>query len=96
MQSFFEFSRKFFVKEVRYVRNPYPEPDELSERFCSSSAAKPRKPLAAVADAGYHSGRSGGSMKLPFLVVALFVAALAIFAAQPSLAQTAFTPDQVK
>jgi hypothetical protein len=35
-------------------------------------------------------------MKLPFLAVALYVAALATFAAQPSLAQNAFTPDQVK
>jgi hypothetical protein len=33
-------------------------------------------------------------MKLPFLAVALFLAAL--FAAQPSHAQNAFTPDQVK
>ena len=33
-------------------------------------------------------------MKLPFLAVALSVAAL--FAAQPSQAQNAFTPDQVK
>jgi mannose-6-phosphate isomerase-like protein (cupin superfamily) len=96
MQSFFEFSRKFFVKEVRYVRNPHPEPAEPHLPFGISSVAKPRKPLAAVADAGYHSGRSGGSMKLPFFVVALFVAAIAMFAAQPSLAQTAFTPDQVK
>lgn len=35
-------------------------------------------------------------MKLPFLVVALSVVAIAIFAAQPSLAQNAFTPDQIK
>jgi mannose-6-phosphate isomerase-like protein (cupin superfamily) len=35
-------------------------------------------------------------MKLSFLVVALSAVALATFAAQPSLAQTAFTPDQVK
>jgi mannose-6-phosphate isomerase-like protein (cupin superfamily) len=33
-------------------------------------------------------------MKLPFLVLALFV--VAMFAAQPSLSQNAFTPDQVK
>jgi mannose-6-phosphate isomerase-like protein (cupin superfamily) len=33
-------------------------------------------------------------MKLPFLVVAL--SAVALFTAQPSLAQNAFTPDQVK
>ena len=33
-------------------------------------------------------------MKLPFLVVALSVAAL--FAVQPLQAQNAFTPDQVK
>jgi len=36
------------------------------------------------------------SMKLPFLAVALFVVALAMLAGQPSLAQNAFTPDQVK
>ncbi len=35
-------------------------------------------------------------MKLPFLVVALLVVAAAIFGAQPSPAQNAFTPDQVK
>jgi quercetin dioxygenase-like cupin family protein len=35
-------------------------------------------------------------MRLPFLVVALSVAALVLFAAQPSQAQNAFTPDQVK
>jgi mannose-6-phosphate isomerase-like protein (cupin superfamily) len=35
-------------------------------------------------------------MKLPFLVSALFVTALAMFAALPSPAQNAFTPDQVK
>src|ERR1700732_4041688 len=35
-------------------------------------------------------------MKLPFLPVVLFVAALAMFTAQPSQAQNAFTPDQVK
>jgi len=35
-------------------------------------------------------------MKLPFLVLALFAVAAALFAAQPSLAQNAFTPDQVK
>jgi mannose-6-phosphate isomerase-like protein (cupin superfamily) len=35
-------------------------------------------------------------MKLSFLVVALSAVALATFAAQPSLAQTALTPDQVK
>jgi mannose-6-phosphate isomerase-like protein (cupin superfamily) len=35
-------------------------------------------------------------MKLPFLVLALFAVAAATFAAQPSLAQNAFTPDQVK
>jgi mannose-6-phosphate isomerase-like protein (cupin superfamily) len=35
-------------------------------------------------------------MKLPFIVVALFVVAAAMFAAQPSPAQNAFTPDQVK
>jgi mannose-6-phosphate isomerase-like protein (cupin superfamily) len=35
-------------------------------------------------------------MKLPFLAVTLFVAAIAVFAAQPSLGQSAFTPDQVK
>jgi hypothetical protein len=35
-------------------------------------------------------------MKLPFFPVALFVAAIAMFAVQPSLAQNAFTPDQVK
>jgi mannose-6-phosphate isomerase-like protein (cupin superfamily) len=35
-------------------------------------------------------------MKLPFLVVALFVVALAMLAAQPALSQNAFTPDQVK
>src|SRR5271156_4194693 len=34
------------------------------------------------------------SMKLPFLVVALF--AVAVLAAQPSQTQNAFTPDQVK
>jgi mannose-6-phosphate isomerase-like protein (cupin superfamily) len=35
-------------------------------------------------------------MKLPFLVVALFAVAVAVLAAQPSQAQNAFTPDQVK
>jgi uncharacterized RmlC-like cupin family protein len=35
-------------------------------------------------------------MKLPFLAVTLFAAAVAVFAAQPSQAQNAFTPDQVK
>jgi hypothetical protein len=35
-------------------------------------------------------------MKIPVLVVALFAVALAMFATQPSLAQNAFTPDQVK
>jgi len=35
-------------------------------------------------------------MKLPFLVVALSAVAIALFAAQPSQAQNAFTPDQVK
>jgi mannose-6-phosphate isomerase-like protein (cupin superfamily) len=35
-------------------------------------------------------------MKLPFLVVALFAVAIAMFAGQPSQAQNAFTPDQVK
>ncbi len=35
-------------------------------------------------------------MKLPFLVLALSAVAAAMFAAQPSLAQNAFTPDQVK
>jgi mannose-6-phosphate isomerase-like protein (cupin superfamily) len=35
-------------------------------------------------------------MKLPFLAVALFAVAIATFATQPSLAQNAFTPDQVK
>jgi mannose-6-phosphate isomerase-like protein (cupin superfamily) len=35
-------------------------------------------------------------MKLPFLLVTLFAVACAMFAAQPSLAQNAFTPDQVK
>ncbi len=35
-------------------------------------------------------------MTLPFLGVALFVVAVATFVAQPSLAQNAFTPDQVK
>jgi mannose-6-phosphate isomerase-like protein (cupin superfamily) len=35
-------------------------------------------------------------MKIPFLVVALFVVAVAVFAAQPPQAQNAFTPDQVK
>src|SRR5271168_876939 len=35
-------------------------------------------------------------MKVPFLMVALSVAALVLFAAQPSQAQNAFTPDQVK
>jgi mannose-6-phosphate isomerase-like protein (cupin superfamily) len=36
------------------------------------------------------------SMKLPFLAVVLSSVALATFAVQPSLAQNAFTPDQVK
>src|SRR5580693_2296663 len=36
------------------------------------------------------------SMKLPFLAVVLSSVALATFAMQPSLAQNAFTPDQVK
>ena len=35
-------------------------------------------------------------MKLPSLVVALLVVAAAMFGAQPSPAQNAFTPDQVK
>ena len=35
-------------------------------------------------------------MKLPFLVVVLSAVAIAMFAAQPSQAQNAFTPDQVK
>ncbi len=35
-------------------------------------------------------------MKLRFLVVALSVVAIAMFAVQPSEAQNAFTPDQVK
>ena len=35
-------------------------------------------------------------MKIPFLALAFFVAAIAVFAAQPSLAQNAFTPDQIK
>jgi len=35
-------------------------------------------------------------MKLPLLFLALFVAAVAMFVAQPSQAQNAFTPDQVK
>ena len=35
-------------------------------------------------------------MKIPFLVVALFVVAVAVFAAQPPQVQNAFTPDQVK
>jgi len=35
-------------------------------------------------------------MKLPFLAVVLSSVALATFAMQPSLAQNAFTPDQVK
>jgi mannose-6-phosphate isomerase-like protein (cupin superfamily) len=35
-------------------------------------------------------------MKLPFLFVVVALFAVALFAAQPSLAQNAFTPDQVK
>ncbi len=35
-------------------------------------------------------------MKLPFLFVAIFAVAIAMFAAQPAQAQNAFTPDQVK
>ncbi len=35
-------------------------------------------------------------MKIPFLVVALSAVAIGMFAAQPSQAQNAFTPDQVK
>ena len=35
-------------------------------------------------------------MKLPFFLLVLFVVAIATFAVQPSLAQNAFTPDQVK
>jgi len=35
-------------------------------------------------------------MKLPFLVVTLFAVAVAVLATQPSQAQNAFTPDQVK
>jgi mannose-6-phosphate isomerase-like protein (cupin superfamily) len=35
-------------------------------------------------------------MKLPSLVAALFAVAIAMFATQPSHAQNAFTPDQVK
>jgi mannose-6-phosphate isomerase-like protein (cupin superfamily) len=40
--------------------------------------------------------RQEARMKVPFLAVALSVVALAMFAAQPSLAQNAFTPDQIK
>jgi quercetin dioxygenase-like cupin family protein len=35
-------------------------------------------------------------MKLRFLILAFFAVAIATFAAQPSQAQNAFTPDQVK
>jgi quercetin dioxygenase-like cupin family protein len=52
--------------------------------------------LATLAADNYHAAMfsTGGSMRLPFLVVALSVAACVV--AQPLRAQNAFTPDQVK
>jgi mannose-6-phosphate isomerase-like protein (cupin superfamily) len=48
-----------------------------------------------AAQTGYHAQQFGGvPLRLPFLAVALALAALC--AAQPSQAQNAFTPDQVK
>jgi mannose-6-phosphate isomerase-like protein (cupin superfamily) len=55
-----------------------------------------RVPLAQATGTGYHFGDlfRRVPMRLPFLVVALV--SVALFTAQPSQAQNAFTPDQVK
>jgi mannose-6-phosphate isomerase-like protein (cupin superfamily) len=62
-------------------------------------ATSPKNPLRLLRDDSALAiirFRQEISMKLPFFLLVLFVVAIATFAVQPSLAQNAFTPDQVK
>jgi len=87
---------KIFVRDSGYGGNGHPTLPAVTGDLPTDLASE-RKVVADASGTGYHSAIClEVSMKLPFLVVALFAVAVALFAAPPSQAQNAFTPDQVK
>jgi mannose-6-phosphate isomerase-like protein (cupin superfamily) len=90
MQEKCEISRKIFVKEVSDRGN--------GKSFTASAATNRGEPASCRVihvDLSFRNRFGGGPMRLPFLVVLAFSLTV-VFTAQPTCAQNAFTPDQVK
>src|ERR1700719_1958397 len=94
---------EIFVRQAEYGGNGRDFRQRPGGRAGGMFGTEHCRPFSIIADIFHCSDRENelsgrpaleGTMKLPFLVITLILSA--VVAAQPSEAQNAFTPDQVK